>query len=110
MHNLERVEAGLRGELWLAPVDFRTSVEEEKGQGNEMEWQDKDEFEREQDIEDDTIPEVRLFAQAPLDIETNMKQGGKMDKEARKAGKKARRKEEAKKRTVELSRANPEED
>ena len=66
MHNLQRVEAGLRGE-WLAPV---LDLQEEdakvagglgdmgNGNGNNMEvegWQDLDEYQREQSIEEGEV-------------------------------------------------------
>lgn len=67
MHNLQRVEAGLRGE-WLAPVlDLQDDEErgmkvggglgqEREGDNIELEgWQDLDEYQREQSIEEGEV-------------------------------------------------------
>ena len=112
LHNLQRVEAGLRGE--------HLAVEEDNAEGDDDaqenlidngvpngdderdagagEWQDKDEFEREQDVEQGELGE----RQAPVvegpageadvpEIKTSMSQ---KEKNARKDAKKAKRKQE----------------
>ncbi|KAL3428308.1 hypothetical protein PVAG01_01817 [Phlyctema vagabunda] len=120
MHNLQRVEAGLRGE-WLAPVldlgeavPVATGVAETMGEqvdADKMEtegWQDLDEYQRQQeDIEGEIVPkatgadigvENAEAAEAP-------KVKNSKDKEARKAEKKARQKEEQRKKGEEARRA-----
>lgn len=129
INNLERVEAGLRGE-WLAPqfdlgekeiavVD--TAPVEVEG------WQDKDEFEREQsDVEGEVVPEETVVAQGREAARNegvstpNAKagkekrkhdggeEGGPVDKKARAAEKKLRQKEEKKLRAEEKLKAQAE--
>ncbi|CAD6441923.1 76b4bc6e-e432-45f7-8701-c5452bd7b81d-CDS [Sclerotinia trifoliorum] len=130
IHNLQRVEAGLRGE-WLAPT---LELEEENvveiaygmddgtvqgsGEGDKMDvdgWQDKEEFEREQSIEEgdggsgvqkvknrdvdsdlDDEPrtkEVPDFTKAPKEL-------SRKEKDARKVEKRARHKAELKAKEV----------
>jgi hypothetical protein len=82
IHNLQRVEAGLRGE-WLAPVlDFdegpievevgmEDGVDQEGGDKMGVEgWQDPDEYAREQSIEEgDVEPESTALGQEKNDSE-----------------------------------------
>ncbi|KAI9648464.1 hypothetical protein NHQ30_003098 [Ciborinia camelliae] len=129
IHNLQRVEAGLRGE-WLAPtleLEEESAVDIAQGMddgtalgsgGDKMDvdgWQDKEEFEREQSIEEgdvgargqnvkarevDSDLEVEPSATEVPDF-TNVTKGPareltKKEKDARKAEKKARHKAEQK--------------
>lgn len=126
IHNLQRVEAGLRGE-WLAPtleLEEENAVEIAQGMddgtaqgsgGDKMDvdgWQDKEEFEREQSIDEGEVgaraqkvkngdfdsdlevessaKEVPDFTKAPV------KELSRDEKAARKADKKARHKAEQK--------------
>jgi len=122
IRNLERVEAGLRGESLAPSLDIfaPTSAEENgegivgEGNGEEMEWQDKDEFEREQDdIEGEIMPEQTIIAQGNEKlVNGTVEEGsgkkrkfigeeGAKDKAARKAEKKMRLKEDQKMRAAE---------
>ncbi|CZS89726.1 uncharacterized protein RAG0_01008 [Rhynchosporium agropyri] len=131
IHNLERVEAGLRGE-WLAPTleleegvgdvpiadgmdDGTNKQEGDEGEG----WMDLDQYQREQSIEgrdvEDGIPGVAKDVEMDSDLEeddrANGVHGNKTDpatrpvhKEARKAEKKARGKQERRERATKSSR------
>ncbi|TGO21964.1 hypothetical protein BPAE_0191g00130 [Botrytis paeoniae] len=120
IHNLQRVEAGLRGE-WLAPtlemeeenpVEIAQGLEDASG-GDKMDvdgWQDKEEFEREQSIEEgDVGARVQKVNNADVDSDLEIEPSAKVapgfnppkelsrkEKEARKAEKKARHKAELK--------------
>ncbi|QSZ29430.1 hypothetical protein DSL72_003944 [Monilinia vaccinii-corymbosi] len=122
IHNLQRVEAGLRGEL-LAPtleIEEENAVEITQGMddgtvkgsgGDKMDvggWQDKEEFEREQSIEggdvgakvenvksrqvDSDLEAEPSAKDVPDFTQTPIEEPPKKDKVARKAEKKARRK------------------
>ncbi|RDW64817.1 hypothetical protein BP6252_10468 [Coleophoma cylindrospora] len=114
IHNLQRVEAGLRGE-WLAPVlDIEEAVPVAVGGlenggdvqiGDKMEtdgWQDLDEYQREQeDLEGEIVPgNSGATMEADLaevkETEPTSKAVNPKDKEARRAEKKARQKAEVK--------------
>ncbi|CZT02559.1 hypothetical protein WAI453_002092 [Rhynchosporium graminicola] len=132
IHNLERVEAGLRGE-WLAPtleleegagdVPIAEGMDDgtNKHEGDEGEgWMDLDQYQREQSIEgrdvEDGIPGVSKDVEMDSDLEeeddlANGVHGNKtdpatrpVDKEARKAEKKARGKQERRERATKSSR------
>lgn len=135
IHNLQRVEAGLRGE-WLAPVlDFDEGVVEiatgmddgvaQEG-GDEMGvegWQDPEEYAREQSLEEGIVePETTVLGQegddavgvevvqkAPKEKRvkngTPSKEKAPVDKKARKQGKKEKRREEKLKKEEERKRA-----
>ncbi|TGO40446.1 hypothetical protein BHYA_0037g00470 [Botrytis hyacinthi] len=120
IHNLQRVEAGLRGE-WLAPtlemeeenpVEIAHGLEDASG-GDKMDvdgWQDKEEFEREQSIEEgDVGARVQKVNNAEVDSDLEIEPSAKRapglnqpkawirkEKETRKAEKKARHKAELK--------------
>jgi len=124
IHNLKRVEAGLRGE-WLEPiidlkdggVQVASGIDDGvQGDGDKMDvdgWQDLAEYQREQSIEvGDTAPHVSIVDHEgddqgeeaiPLDkpskklAEPQSVGEEKLDKEARKAAKKLRLKEERRK-------------
>ncbi|KAF7953661.1 uncharacterized protein EAE97_001060 [Botrytis byssoidea] len=120
IHNLQRVEAGLRGE-WLAPtleMEDENPVEiaqglEDASEGDKMDvdgWQDKEEFEREQSIEEgDVGARVQKVNNAEVDSDLEIEPSAKAipglsqpkawirkEKETRKAEKKARHKAELK--------------
>jgi hypothetical protein len=117
LRNLERVAAGLNGEIWEPEPDEKDLDEGRKVEGDlreefeaertddvaagvREEWQDKEEFEREQDqdvfLRDDDItgqdvPRIKVTRAQMRDEEaTNIT----VDKEFRKKLKKDRRKEE----------------
>jgi hypothetical protein len=121
LHNLQRVEAGLRGE-WLAPTleleegqgvevakGMDDGTQQGSGEGDHMDvdgWQDREEFQREQDI-DDGDPNATVQAteiDSDLDVgttpkvdptaPTESKEISKSEKERRKADKKAKKKAE----------------
>jgi len=130
IHNLKRVEAGLRGE-WLEPIidleDGGVQIasgrdDGVRGDGDKMDvdgWQELDEYQREQSIEvgeterhvalvdydgddgavqdkdEEAIPQEKL--QEKKLAESGAGGGEKLDKEARKAAKKLRLKEERRK-------------
>jgi hypothetical protein len=122
IHNLQRVEAGLRGE-WLAPsfeldegapVDAAVAeiddpmagvrAEEEKAKRLAEEgWQDLDEYQREQsDVEGEVAPRSTAIGQegeqaVPMEVEVEVPERI-IDKDARKAAKKAKRDQEKKDR------------
>lgn len=112
------MEAGLRGE-WLAPsfdldggegagfqeeIDPMTetrAVEEQEKKLEEEGWQDLDEYQKEQsDIEGEIAPRVTAVQEVdipmPIDVDVPEK---KVDKDARKAAKKAKRDQEKKARS-----------
>lgn len=119
LHNLRRVEAGLRGE-WLAPsLELSTSGEKDRpnkktrfgeegdvmdvdmdgeagmnGDSEEV-WQDKEEFEREQDIVEGEVGPRETGVGQVGNIVVPV-QVGTVDKEARKREKKERLKAEKK--------------
>jgi hypothetical protein len=110
IHNLKRVEAGLRGE-WLAPsleleADGMAGFEsfpvtgngEEGGEDDTGEgWQDLNEYQREQSIEMGEIGprETGISQEGDEALRTvNTKAGKPLDKEARKREKKERLKRE----------------
>ncbi|KAB8304552.1 hypothetical protein EYC80_003935 [Monilinia laxa] len=124
IHNLERVEAGLRGE-WLAPtleLEEENAVEIAQGMddgtvqgsgGDKMDidgWQDKEEFEREQSIDEgDVGARVQNVKTKQIDSDLEAEPSAKnvpdftqapagelsrKEKDARKAEKKARHKAE----------------
>ncbi|KAH7336520.1 hypothetical protein BKA65DRAFT_527279 [Rhexocercosporidium sp. MPI-PUGE-AT-0058] len=129
IHNLQRVEAGLRGE-WLAPtldleegnvpiaegMDDGTTKEHENAEGEG--WMDLDQYQREQSIEGgdvgDRLPgavqDVELDSDLEMENKGNKAYGHKLssapvpatmiDKEARKAEKKRRGKEDKQKRAA----------
>lgn len=134
LRNLERVRAGLKGEMWapgLGEVGLGEGSREPGDLGGEMEmemegadrkegweegWQDKEEFEREQEqdvfVRDEDVtgkegPSVKARL-ARMEEETGLpsRRGGGtvIDKEARKKAKSQRRKEE--KRLREMARKN----
>ena len=107
IHNLKRVEAGLRGE-WLAPsleleaegmAGFESFPVTGNGQGvGEGDdagegWQDLDEYQREQSIEMGEVGPretgIGLEGEEALPV-LNMEAGRRLDKEARKREKKER--------------------
>lgn len=128
IHNLKRVEAGLRGE-WLEPiidlkdggVQIASGIDDGvRGDGDKMDvdgWQDLQEYQREQSIEvGETAPNVAIVDYDGEDfeiqdeqaipqnkptknknVETGGEGGEKLDKDARKAAKKLRLKEERRK-------------
>ncbi|ESZ94951.1 hypothetical protein SBOR_4675 [Sclerotinia borealis F-4128] len=125
IHNLQRVEAGLRGE-WLAPtleLEEEHAVEIAQGAmqgsgGDTMEvngWQDKEEFEREQSIEEGDVgarvqnvkdrqvdsdledePSANKTLDSPNATKATVGELSRQEKDARKAEKKARHKAELK--------------
>ncbi|KAA8575217.1 hypothetical protein EYC84_004411 [Monilinia fructicola] len=131
IHNLERVEAGLRGE-WLAPtleleenaVEIAQGMDDGTVQGSggdKMDvdgWQDKEEFEREQSIDEGDVgarvQNVKTQqVDSDLEAEPSVKNApdftqapagelSRKEKDARKAEKKARHK--AEKRAKELKK------
>ena len=127
IHNLKRVEAGLRGE-WLEPiidlkdggVQIASGIDDGvRGDGDKMDvdgWQDLEEYQREQSIEvGETAPNVVAVDQEGNDVDVHDEEtipqdkptkkraesrnvgDEKLDKEARKAAKKLRLKEERRK-------------
>lgn len=119
IHNLQRVEAGLRGE-WLAPtleLEEKQGVEVAKGMddgtqqgsgdGDQMQvegWQDIAEFQREQSVEYGEINPTVRATEMDSDLETGPtanKEMPKKDKESRKVDKKAKRKAELRKKEME---------
>ncbi|KAG4425940.1 hypothetical protein IFR04_000884 [Cadophora malorum] len=114
IHNLQRVEAGLRGE-WLAPtldleegnvpitagMDDGTNKEQENAEAEG--WMDLDQYQREQSIEGgeigDRLPGAVQDAEldSDLDMEDNAPKKP-LDKEARKEEKRRRNKEEKRKK------------
>jgi hypothetical protein len=114
IHNLKRVEAGLKGEFLAPSLELEGSQIKEKGYGkkttfedaaevvaeamdvdDEGEWQDKEEFEREQeDIQGDIGPRNPVVEGVPVEVQ--VPEGAKIDKEARKREKKERMKAEKK--------------
>jgi len=133
LHNLQRVEAGLKGE-WLAPVlDFEEGVEvvedgdavEQDAQQTEGEgWQDIDEYQREQSVEgpevageelgvedDGIVEEDNLVAESTHGAIKSLKKvkAAKVEKsvdpEQRKKEKKARLKAEKQAKEEERKRA-----
>ncbi|KAF1358011.1 hypothetical protein EJ07DRAFT_167031 [Lizonia empirigonia] len=111
MHNLRRVAAGLRGE-YLEPEATPEPEDEEEAGAAEIEWQDKETYEREQgEIEvgdlGDRSNVVGEGGQEPEVEVTGEKRKGadaKLDKEARKKAKKerdAQRKKENEKKRAE---------
>lgn len=106
IHNLKRVEAGLRGE-WLAPSleleaegmagfesfpvtgNGQVVGEDDAGEG----WQDLDEYQREQSIEIGEVgpreTSIEQDGEEALPV-LNMEAGRRLDKEARKREKKER--------------------
>ncbi|KAH7409090.1 hypothetical protein BKA64DRAFT_639403 [Cadophora sp. MPI-SDFR-AT-0126] len=114
IHNLQRVEAGLRGE-WLAPtldleegnvpiaagMDDGTNKEQENAEGEG--WMDLDQYQREQSIEGGDIGDKVPGAvqDTELDSDLDMKDHAPkkpLDKVARREEKKQRLKEERRKR------------
>lgn len=125
IHNLQRVEAGLRGE-WLAPtleMQEENAVEVAQGMddgtvqgsgGDKMDvdgWQDKEDFEREQSIDDGDVGarvqkvkdvevesdlEVEPHTTAIPQLSGTQRALARKDKESRKVEKKARHKAEQK--------------
>ena len=124
LHNLKRVEAGLRGEHLGADLSFaefggeglpdlqvrlngdtpgpKASRATEEQEENVSDWQDKEDFEREQDIE---VGEIGNRSQAVVVEDTEVPQVkntsvdvGKMRKVERKLQKKKRRHEERRKK------------
>ncbi|KAM3076002.1 hypothetical protein ACMFMF_005347 [Clarireedia jacksonii] len=122
LHNLQRVEAGLRGE-WLAPTleleegqgvevakGMDDGTQQGSGQGDHMDvdgWQDREEFQRQQEIDDgelnatlqatemDSDLDVDPTAPAPTETAPTETKGiSKSEKERRKADKKAKKKAE----------------
>jgi hypothetical protein len=95
IHNLKRVEAGLRGE-WLAPsLDLEAEADPFAAPAAAAEegWQDLDEYQREQSIEEgDGAPRTahdEEDEQAPLDVHiTGDPETKVVDKELRKKQKK----------------------
>jgi hypothetical protein len=122
IHNLKRVEAGLRGE-WLAPsleLEGEAGLETSTTTGGggsggkfnkekdikiaEVEgWQDLDEYQREQSIENGEVgPELTEVGQEGenmMDVDVEVEVGHiVVDKEARKRAKKAKKDQEKKNR------------
>lgn len=129
LRNLERVRAGLKGESWVAePAEEGLWLDESRkeqgflgegkmemggasrGEGWEDGWQDKEEFEREQEQEvfvrdeDVTAKDVPSVTAMPARIDEGSRpvnrngEDATIDRHARKKAKKARRKEEQKSR------------
>ncbi|KAH6711263.1 hypothetical protein DL95DRAFT_53054 [Leptodontidium sp. 2 PMI_412] len=127
IHNLERVEAGLRGE-WLAPtldleegnvpiaegMDDGTNKEQQNAEAEG--WMDLDQYQREQSIEGgevgDRVPGAAQDVELDSDLETEDRAYGDkvapapstaktvQDKAARKAEKKRREKEDKQQRAA----------
>lgn len=116
IHNLKRVEAGLRGE-WLAPVlDLESGVggvsdqSEGMSKAHQDDWQDLEDYQKAQsDIEGEIgarMPTAHNSSNdsgaVPMEVDAN--EGVRLSKEERKAAKKARSKEERKQKQKEQQR------
>lgn len=126
IHNLQRVEAGLRGE-WLAPildleesgVKFASGSMDAgmiTGEGDQMQldgWQDLDEYRREQSIEEgvtsgDKIlrPDETVATQTDeWDVTSTRGKSEDRKTKTRKLEKKARRKQEQKEKQEKIRKA-----
>lgn len=130
LRNLERVRAGLRGEIWAAEPegegegekgwegakngegDLRVEMEVERmgGEGENVAqegWQDKEEFERQQELEvgvsdEDTtgkgVPKVKVAPERLGEEARLLKERSSVDKEDRKKRKKEKRTQEKRER------------
>ena len=113
IYNLQRVEAGLRGE-WLAPTleleeNIVPVVTRSNGkEADNMEtdgWQDLDEYQREQEVVEGGLGPN----DTELENELEVVKPTKIDKEARKKEKKLRAKEEKRKKAESKQKAKSEE-